>query len=162
MAAINHLESLRAPWVQLLPLKAGQSYDAVLTPPPGFVVRNIQGRRCGTKTGLLSEFARALEFPSYFGMNWDGLEECLTDLEWLPADGYLLVFKDSELILPDDEDGYSTLVNILQSVGKWWATEEGGHSEIPFHAIFTVSDEKKALRKRWGIPQLKPQITDEN
>jgi hypothetical protein len=32
---------------------------------------------------LLSWYAEALEFPDYFGMNWDAMDECLGDLSWI-------------------------------------------------------------------------------
>jgi hypothetical protein len=39
-----------------------------------------------------------LAFPAWFGHNWDALADCLTDLSWLPAAGYVLIW-----------DGYGTL-----------------------------------------------------
>jgi RNAse (barnase) inhibitor barstar len=46
-----------------------------------FVVR-IPAKARG-KEKLLSVLATKLRFPSYFGQNWDALEECLRDLSWL-------------------------------------------------------------------------------
>jgi hypothetical protein len=46
-----------------------------------FVVR-IPAKARG-KEKLLSVLAAKLRFPSYFGHNWDALEECLRDLSWL-------------------------------------------------------------------------------
>ena len=53
--------------------------------PPGFVVRTVDGRRGRTKRALLDELARVLAFPAHFGRTWDALEDCLTDLGWLPG-----------------------------------------------------------------------------
>ena len=33
---------------------------------------------------LLTVLAKELEFPAYFGGNWDALSDCLRDLSWLP------------------------------------------------------------------------------
>ncbi|QDU81619.1 Barstar (barnase inhibitor) [Polystyrenella longa] len=35
---------------------------------------------------FLDHLAEVLEFPSYFGRNWDALSDCLTDLSWLKCD----------------------------------------------------------------------------
>jgi RNAse (barnase) inhibitor barstar len=40
----------------------------------------VQGVRCSTTPDVLRTLGDALEFPSYYGMNWDALNECLLDL----------------------------------------------------------------------------------
>jgi RNAse (barnase) inhibitor barstar len=35
------------------------------------------------KEDLLRYIAAELNFPDYFGFNWDALDECLADLSWL-------------------------------------------------------------------------------
>src|SRR5262245_17994548 len=52
--------------------------------------RMIRGQKAETTAALFDEFAAALQFPAHFGENWDALSDCLTDLEWLPADAYIL------------------------------------------------------------------------
>ncbi len=48
----------------------------------GALVVRIPAKAKG-KEKLLSVLAAKLRFPSYFGHNWDALEECLRDLSWL-------------------------------------------------------------------------------
>lgn len=44
-----------------------------------------------TKAELLTQLARELQFPAYFGHNWDALFDCLCDLSWLPVPSVRLV-----------------------------------------------------------------------
>lgn len=71
----------------LLVIPDGDSALSFVKAPPGFALCIIQGKKCGQVSDLLTEFARALDFPDYFGHNWDALEECLADFDWLPAKG---------------------------------------------------------------------------
>ncbi len=52
---------------------------------------NLTG--CRDKADFLRRTAAALAFPDWFGHNWDALADCLTDMSWLPADGYLVVLE---------------------------------------------------------------------
>ena len=54
----------------------------------------LDGRQIGDKAAFLAACAQAMRFPSYFGHNWDALEECLTDLAWAPASDYVLLYDD--------------------------------------------------------------------
>lgn len=54
------------------------------------VVRVIRGHKCTSYEALHNEIAAALQFPDYYGENWDALDECLGDLDWLPGDWYFL------------------------------------------------------------------------
>jgi RNAse (barnase) inhibitor barstar len=122
--------------------------------PPGFALRTIQGKKCRTPSGLFNEFARALAFPDYFGHNWDALEECLADLEWLPAKGYILLITDSHAVLPDDEEEYETLLEVLDDAGEAWSK---GHTadgrRAPFHVVFVIAEQDKSKRKHWELKE---------
>ena len=101
LALSAYLQSTKAPWTSLLVVTAGKRAESVVLPPTGFVLKIIKGRQCKTPTSLFAEFAQALKFPDYFGHNWDAMEECLADLEWLPAKGYILLVTNAEGVLPD-------------------------------------------------------------
>lgn len=58
--------------------------------PPGWRVATLDGAAIASREALLDACATALEFPGWYGRNWDALADCLRDLSWLPADGYLL------------------------------------------------------------------------
>lgn len=82
------------------------------------------------KDALLERIARALKFPSWFGGNWDALEDCLTDLSWSDAAGHVLVITGARA---SDERG--VLVDILGSAAAFWAERPEGKRR-PFFAVF--------------------------
>lgn len=120
-------------------------------------MRIIQGKKCATPSGLFDEFARALAFPDYFGHNWDALEECLADLEWLPAKGYILLITDTQAVLPDAEEEYETLLEVLDDAGEAWSK---GHTangrRAPFHVVFVIAEQDKSKRKHWELEEFFP------
>ena len=59
----------------------------------GYLRARIALPMSGDRDALLDALAEALEFPDWFGRNWDALADCLGDLSWLEAPGYLLVFE---------------------------------------------------------------------
>jgi len=152
----THLQSLKPPWTVLLVLQAGQRAESVVRTPDKFVVRVIRGRRCRRAGELFAEIAEALEFPDYFGHNWDALEECLTDLEWLPGKGYVLLLTAAEQILTDDEEEFATFLEVLSDAGEAWASGQGaeGKRAKPFHTVLIVSERDQSKRAHWGVPQI--------
>lgn len=80
------------------------------------------------KAALMERIASALEFPHWFGGNWDALEDCLADLSWSKADGHVLLVEGAE-DLPADERGI--LADILASAAASWA-----QAKRPFFAVF--------------------------
>lgn len=157
-ALINYLESTKAPWTSLLLIAADQRAESLVRPPTGLAVKIIKGRHCKTPATLFSEFARALEFPDYFGHNWDALEECLTDLEWLPAKGYVLLITEAAHVLSDDETEYETFLEVLRDAGETWGNGQAGmgaRRATPFHALFAVSERDRAKRAHWGMKEIK-------
>ena len=91
-------------------------------------VSRIRISGAGGKQALMDHIAAVLQFPAWFGANWDALEDCLADLSWSKAGGHVLVFEGAA-DLPADERGI--LLDVLASAAAGWL--ERGR---PFFAVF--------------------------
>jgi RNAse (barnase) inhibitor barstar len=81
---------------------------------------HIEGRNIARKEQLMNAAATALRFPQHFGSNWDALEECLTDLEWVDGEGYVLYYDHIDALLEAHPDQFETLVEILRDAVASW------------------------------------------
>jgi len=72
-------------------------------------VRLVRGTRCRTTEDLFDEFSAALQFPLYFGHNWDAFDECLHDLgDWMTsAETLTIVLAESSELLSSETNGDS-------------------------------------------------------
>ncbi len=78
---------------------------------------------CAGKDDALARIAAALEFPDWFGGNWDALADCLGDLSWLPADGQLLLFDAAWDWRERDGEEFATLLDICGEAAQGWLRE---------------------------------------
>jgi hypothetical protein len=90
----------------------------------GFAFFHIDGKSVGRKEQLLNAAATAMRFPADFGHNWDALEECLTDLEWVDADGYVVYYDHIDGLLGEHPDQFETLVEILRDAVASWKEDD--------------------------------------
>jgi len=104
--------------------------DEILDATRGSALRIVRIDLAGVagKQALMERFAGALEFPSWFGGNWDALEDCLADLSWSKAGGHVLLLEGAEDLAADE---CGILTDILASAAASWA--QGGR---PFFAVF--------------------------
>ena len=86
----------------------------------GWRVFHLDGREIKNKALFLEACVAAMEFPSYFGKNWDAFEECLTDLSWVEADGYVIVYDHAEAFELNDPKEWRTALEILGNAIKAW------------------------------------------
>ena len=89
----------------------------------GLAFFHIEGKNISRKEQLMNAVATALHFPKHFGNNWDALEECLTDLEWVDAEGYVLYYDHIDGLLDAHPDQFETLVEILRDAVATWKQE---------------------------------------
>jgi Barstar (barnase inhibitor) len=72
------------------------------------------------KAQLLAQFASALAFPSWFGHNWDALEDCLSDLSWRDGQGHVFIIEGFEGMHARRRDDFGVLLDILASSAQYW------------------------------------------
>ena len=56
----------------------------------GLLLIGLDLKDARDRTALLQAFADTFGFPATFGHNLDALGDCLGDLSWIPAGGYLV------------------------------------------------------------------------
>jgi RNAse (barnase) inhibitor barstar len=97
-------------------------------------VAKIDLRRIHGKAELLDAFAKAMQFPNYFGKNWDALSDCLIDLSWLSNQGWVLILANGKNFSQTAGNVLDTTLAILSSASIFWRTQGK-----PFWAFVEVS-----------------------
>lgn len=127
--------------------------NCVLPPSGAVVVARLDGGKMSTADEVFEQFSDALDFPAYFGWNWNALFDCLSDLSWRPADSYLIIVEHAEEILLDKKEEFSTLFSILSRSAREWADPLGrpGGQGVAFKVLLLVGGNVESLRQRITI-----------
>jgi hypothetical protein len=104
-----------------------------------FAFARIDLAGCTDREQVLARIARALDFPDWFGGNWDALADCLADLSWWPAPGYVWVLDHPHDWQQADPVGFDVLLDIGNDVAATWS-EHG----VPFWLLFPAPAEQLA------------------
>lgn len=117
-------------------------------------IRMVRGKKSKTAPDFFKEIGAALQFPYYFGENWDALDECITDLSWLDGEAYLLMVNQANLLLQDaTPKDFQILMEVLSDAHETWLTQPQivNEDEHPtaFHVLLACTDEHhSALKQR--------------
>ncbi|MCL2310035.1 MAG: barstar family protein [Proteobacteria bacterium] len=79
------------------------------------------------KAQLLKQFADTLDFPDYFGHNWDALYDVLCDEVWFGDTGVVLHLKHTAPFEKLAADDWLTLRETLEEAIDYWRS-----SDLPF------------------------------
>lgn len=82
---------------------------------------DLQG--VATKDAFLDAVASSLQFPDWFGRNWDALEDCLTDMSWHPAPGYVAILSHADDFRNKEEAEFLLALRVFQSAAESWRAE---------------------------------------
>ena len=102
--------------------------------------------RFARQEAFLDGGGRSHGFPGLFGHNWDAFEECVNDLSWAPADGYVLLY--------DQFGGWRATTHvpgarhaILEEASRRWEKEG-----VPFYALVRRNPRLWRCRRRVKRP----------
>ena len=76
----------------------------------------IDGLDCTDKESLFGTFSDELQFPDYFGSNWDSFEEVINDLPF--SEDYRILIIHHDEILKDHPADKETFNTILKEANK--------------------------------------------
>ena len=96
----------------------------------GCLVQRVDLAGARNKAEMLDAIGKTLGFPEWFGHNWDALNDCLLDMGWRPAEGYVIILDHCDGIHGRAEADFVALMQALQSVAGEWR-EQG----VPFWCL---------------------------
>lgn len=96
----------------------------------GLAAFRVDLSKANDKEELLATVAKALEFPDWFGHNFDALADCLADMSWKPAEGYLVLLEHCDGIHGKAEQDFVSTLQIFDQAANDW--RETG---IPFWCL---------------------------
>jgi RNAse (barnase) inhibitor barstar len=96
----------------------------------GFAIIRIDLSAVRDKRTLFERLATALKFPDWFGRNWDALADCLGDLSWMPADGYLILLEHCDGFRAGHGGDFTTALQVFAAASEAWRGER-----VPFWVL---------------------------
>ena len=96
-------------WDPALP---AQRVAAELT-AAGWAARLLNGDGLGGRSAFLAACGSALDFPDWYGQNWDALSDCLRDLSWLPGAGVAVLWAAPDVLAAADARSFRTAVDVF-------------------------------------------------
>jgi len=94
----------------------------------------LNGNIIKNKIDLFREIALKLHFPEFFGNNWDALDDCLCDLEWINSTKIQIVFENFSKILSDEScEQKNILLDCIKDSNDYW--EKNKTKNVNFYII---------------------------
>lgn len=75
------------------------------------------------KQQFLALCKKQMKLPAHFGDNWDALEDCLRDFEWLKSKGYVLHLTNGDKFAKSAPADYQTALEVLTEAAAFWKSK---------------------------------------
>lgn len=108
-------------------------------PVAGRTVAVLDGAAARTKADFMQEAMSKLDFPDYFGRNWDAFQDSFNERlgeESLEEKQFVVVFTDADDVLSDaPTDDLTALLEVLKASMDWLA---GLDRKLTFAVVFVA------------------------
>jgi len=95
----------------------------------------IKGEDIINKVTFLNTWSKTMNFPDYFGNNWDAFDDCILDLEWCDSTPRIVIYDQPEKFAHQDPEEWETVMDVLfVALGYWTKTA------TPLYIIFQTED----------------------
>lgn len=91
-------------------------------------------------SAALARLGDDLGLPDWYGANYDALADCLTDLGWNEAPGYVLLVAGADELLASDETAFQTLNEVFAAVIDYWR-----EADVPFWVFHDLRADGQAI-----------------
>lgn len=95
---------------------------------------------------VLKVMGKDLSLPDWYGANLDALNDCLTDLSWCEAKGYVLALSG---VSTAGNESFATLNEVLGAVVAYWQEQD-----VPFWVFYDAAS-SRVTQTLAGLPLLK-------
>ncbi len=95
----------------------------------------IKGEGIIDKATFLDIWSKTLNFPDYFGNNWDAFDDCLLDLEWCELTPRIIIYNQPEKFAHQDPKEWETVIDVLLAALGYWTK-----TVTPLYIIFQTED----------------------
>ena len=143
----------KAPFQHLHIASAGDATDLIraLEKKKDVTVRVVRGSKSAKVADLLDELSAALQFPHYFGHNWDSCADCLRDLGWISQAGVVIVFTDAQNLLKSAKAAeIATFKSVIADATEFWSEskKKARTLHVVYQAEAGAADE---VARKWEL-----------
>ena len=98
----------------------------------GFASFKVSFEESDNMGTILAALGRDLDFPSWYGANFDGLNDCLTDFSWREAPGYVITIYHADAVHAVT-NSFSALNEVLVNASEEWQARK-----VPFWIFYDL------------------------
>ncbi|MET9426113.1 barstar family protein [Streptomyces sp. NPDC003036] len=110
-----------SPWMHVVTVGGAMPIDEILPLSGRFYVAHLEGQELPDEFSAFQNLQESLQFPEYFGWNWNAVYDCLRDLQWLSSDHHVVIIKSAERALSEDDTAREKFFRTLWRAGQRWS-----------------------------------------